>query len=83
MMGIPICDGTEQENSAVANFVVENMTCGGCAKGVTATLKHADPAAHVEVRLDSKEVAVSGGRADSAALLRALEADGWKACAVT
>ena len=47
----------------MTNFVIENMDCGGCAKGVTATLKQADPAAEVAVKLDTKEVSVSGGRA--------------------
>ena len=63
----------------MTSFVVENMTCGGCAKGVTATVKQADPQAQVEVKLDGKQVSVSGGQADAPTLLRALEADGWRA----
>ena len=63
----------------MANFVVENMSCGGCAKGVTATLKQVDPTAQVEVQLDTKQVSVGRGRADASTLLLALEADGWRA----
>ncbi|GAV35109.1 Heavy-metal-associated domain protein [Roseomonas sp. TAS13] len=60
-------------------FTIENMNCGGCAKGVTATVKAADPSAEIEVQLDRKEITVSGGRTDSDALRGALQAAGWKA----
>jgi copper chaperone len=60
-------------------FVVENMNCGGCAKGVTATVKEADPPAQIEIQLDKKEIAVSGGHADRDTLRSALRAAGWKA----
>ncbi|WP_424138112.1 heavy-metal-associated domain-containing protein [Roseomonas chloroacetimidivorans] len=62
-------------------FVVENMHCGGCAKGVTATVKEADPSAQVEVQIDKKEILVSGGRLGSEALRSTLQAAGWKASA--
>lgn len=35
---------------------VENMHCGGCKKAVTAAIKNADPAAEVEVDLETKHV---------------------------
>jgi len=60
-------------------FKVENMHCDGCAKGVTATVKEADPSAEVQVHLDAKEIVVSGGRADAGAVRDALQAAGWKA----
>ncbi|MDB5370051.1 MAG: copper chaperone [Roseomonas sp.] len=60
-------------------FVVENMGCGGCAKGVKATVKSADPEARIDVYLDRKEVAVNGGRADQDTLRNALREAGWKA----
>ena len=60
-------------------FTIENMNCEGCAKGVTAAVRNADPAARVEVRLDRKEIAVSGGNSDPGTLADALQAAGWKA----
>ncbi|WP_181378283.1 heavy-metal-associated domain-containing protein [Teichococcus aestuarii] len=63
----------------MVRFVVENMNCAGCAKGVTATVKATDPTAQIEVHLDRKEVAVSGGHTDSDTLRNALHTAGWKA----
>ena len=62
-------------------FVIENMHCEGCAKGVTATVKEADPSARVDVRIEGKEISVSGGRLGDDALRSALQAGGWKATA--
>jgi copper chaperone len=62
-------------------FVVENMHCEGCAKGVAATVKEADPSAQVDVRIESKEISVSGSRLGADALRGALRAAGWKAAA--
>jgi copper chaperone len=67
------------EEDAMVRFVVENMHCGGCAKGVAATVKAADPSALIEVQLDRKEVTVSNGLTDNSTLMRALQAAGWKA----
>lgn len=55
---------------------IANMTCGGCAKGVAATLRDAVPGAGPVVGLDRREVTASG---DAAALVAALRADGWEA----
>ncbi len=33
---------------------IENMTCGGCARGVTATIQDIDPNAKVDVDLATK-----------------------------
>jgi len=60
-------------------YRIENMTCGGCAKGVTATVKEADPAARIEVALDRREVAVEAPGADAAAIEAALREAGWNA----
>ena len=57
---------------------IANMTCGGCAKGVAATLREAAPGAEPRVDLDRREVTMEGGT-DPAALLAALLADGWEA----
>ncbi|WP_343595823.1 heavy-metal-associated domain-containing protein [Acinetobacter sp.] len=37
---------------------IQNMTCGGCARSVTATIKELDPAAQVNIDIDSKIVDV-------------------------
>ncbi|XID74966.1 heavy-metal-associated domain-containing protein [Alkanindiges sp. WGS2144] len=37
---------------------IENMTCGGCARGVTASIQNVDPNAKVEVDLVTKLVTV-------------------------
>lgn len=58
---------------------IANMTCGGCAKGVTATIRDAAPGAEPRVDLERREVTVAG---DAAALLAALRDDGWEAEAV-
>ena len=39
-------------------LLIENMTCGGCARGVTATIQDVDPTAKVEVDLATKIVTV-------------------------
>lgn len=56
---------------------IPNMTCGGCAKGVLATLRDAAPAAEAKVDLERREVQVRA--ADTTALIAALRADGWEA----
>ncbi len=39
-------------------LLIENMTCGGCARGVTATIQDVDPEAKVTVDLATKIVTV-------------------------
>lgn len=58
-------------------FRIPNMTCGGCAKGVAATVREVDPHAAVQVSLDRREVAIEGATADADALNRALRDAGW------
>ncbi len=82
-MGNPICPAEEQEVTTMARIAIGNMNCGGCAKGVTATIKEADPAAQVEVDLDSKQIAVTGSSIDEGAFVAALQVAGWKAEVVT
>lgn len=55
---------------------IANMTCGGCAKGVAATLAAVAPELRPHFDLERREVAVEG---DAAALIAALRADGWEA----
>lgn len=59
-------------------FRIANMTCGGCAKGVTATLKEIDPAAELRIDLERREVSVDKSIADPAILETALTSAGWK-----
>jgi copper chaperone len=54
---------------------IANMTCGGCAKGVTATLRAALPGVDVAVDLERREVTLKADAAPAA--LTALRADGW------
>ncbi len=62
----------------MVRFRITNMTCGGCAKGVTATLKEIDPAAELRFDLERREVSVEKTAADPAALETALTSAGWK-----
>jgi len=39
-------------------FTVPNMTCGGCARGVTASIKAVDANAVVDINVESKVVEV-------------------------
>ena len=59
-------------------FRIRNMTCGGCAKGVTATVHGVDPRAQVRVNLDRREAAMEGATASADALERALRDAGWE-----
>jgi copper chaperone len=60
---------------------IPNMTCGGCAKGVLATLRDAAPGAEAQVNLEQREVQVA--TSDAAPLIAALRADGWDAAEAT
>ncbi len=59
-------------------LTIANMTCGGCAKGVAATIRSVVPAATVEADVPSRRVII-GGVADPAPVLAALRGDGWDA----
>jgi copper chaperone len=58
---------------------IPNMTCGGCARGVLATLAGAAPGVEAKVDLGRREAQVAV--ADAAPLVAALRADGWDAAA--
>ncbi|AOA58775.1 heavy-metal-associated domain-containing protein [Acinetobacter larvae] len=57
---------------------IENMTCGGCARGVTATIKAVDPAAQVEIDVEKKLVSLQS-QADLEVILAALAEDAFPA----
>ena len=60
-------------------FRISNMTCGGCAKGVAATLREAEPRAELQFDLDRREVILGGAAAaDIGRLEQALRAAGWR-----
>jgi copper chaperone len=62
----------------MVRFRIANMTCGGCAKGVTATLRDVDPGAEPRFDLDRQEVTLEKTTADVALLQKALTEAGWK-----
>lgn len=59
-------------------FHVENMTCGGCVRGVTRAIQGIDPAAEVTADLDTRNVEVKTG-ADRQAVVAALAEAGFEA----
>ncbi|MBN8800528.1 MAG: heavy metal transporter [Lysobacteraceae bacterium SCN 69-123] len=44
------------------NLHIENMTCGGCARSVTAAIKDVDPAATVAIDLAGKRVHIESAQ---------------------
>lgn len=58
-------------------YHIANMTCGGCEKGVRATLAGAVPGARVDVALDRREIGVAS--AEAARIEAALRDAGWEA----
>ena len=58
-------------------FWIANMKCGGCAKGVTASLRQADPQAKIDINLDSREASVTS-TVNTARLEQALRDGGWQ-----
>ena len=59
-------------------FQIDSMTCGGCARSVTATLKEVDAAATVEIDLPGKTVSVTSSQPPQA-FASALDAVGFPA----
>ena len=57
---------------------IDAMTCGGCARSVTATIKDVDPNAKVEIDVASKVVEVESAQ-DQQKILEALLEDGFPA----
>jgi len=57
---------------------IDAMTCGGCARSVTATIKGIDPNAAVDIDVASKLVNVQT-TADEQQILDALAEDGFPA----
>ena len=62
-------------------FHIENMTCGGCVRGVTKAIRSVDPAAEVKADIPSHKVEVTSTR-PAEAFLPALEGAGFEAVPV-
>ena len=63
-------------------FRIANMTSGGCAKGVTATIRKVDPAARPLIDLERREVAIEGSTVEADSFAKALLAAGWQGEAI-
>lgn len=59
-------------------FRIENMTCGGCARSVTATIKELDQNAIVNIDIESKWVEVQSSVPEQD-IIDALQEDGFPA----
>lgn len=59
-------------------LIIENMTCAGCARGVTATIKSIDPQAEVKIDVEKKTVDLQSA-ADLQQILDALAEDDFPA----
>lgn len=57
-------------------FRIDNMTCGGCARSVTATIQDLDPQAQVNIDVATKLVEVHS-TLDAAQIVAALTEDGF------
>jgi copper chaperone len=57
-------------------FKIDNMTCGGCARSVTRAIQKLDPAAQVDIDLETHLVQVRSQRPQGD-VAQALEAVGF------
>ena len=56
------------------DLTIPDMTCGGCARGVTAAIKAIDPAAELVIDLDSHKVQVKTSASAEAVKAAVVEA---------
>lgn len=59
-------------------FHIPNMTCGGCVRGVTASIQDVDPNAQVNADLEHKTIEVTS-HLDASRIKKALDADDFPA----
>lgn len=64
----------------MAHISITNMHCGGCAKGVRATIENIVPGASTAIDLERRQIQIDAP--DTEAVLAALRADGWDALLV-
>lgn len=62
------------------HMTITNMHCGGCAKGVRASLSEVAPGVTVEISLERREASLDVP--DAAPVLAKLRRDGWQAVPV-
>lgn len=55
---------------------IDSMTCGGCARSVTATVKDVDASATIDIDLPSKTVQIQSSR-PATDFIEALDAAGF------
>jgi len=60
------------------HFHIDNMTCGGCVRGVTRAVHSVDPAAVIEADPPTRKLTIRSDR-PGAAFLPALQAAGFDA----
>ncbi len=58
------------------DLTIPDMTCGGCARGVTQAVKSIDPGAEVKIDLDTRKVQVTTS-ASAAAVKSAIAQAGF------
>jgi len=58
-------------------LIVRGMSCGPCARNVTSAVQGVDPAAQVDVDLDTKRVSITS-EADPAGIAAAIEQAGYQ-----
>lgn len=59
-------------------FHVQNMTCGGCARGVTKAVQTVDPQARIDIDLDARRIDLTTTQ-PAAAFVAALDVAGFQA----
>lgn len=59
-------------------FLIDNMSCGGCVQSVTKAVTALDPAATVQADLTARTVQIETS-ASPAVVQQALERNGWNA----
>ncbi len=64
----------------MVDISITNMHCGGCAKGVRATVEKIVPGSSVGIDLERRQIQVDAPETE--AVLAALRADGWNALLV-
>ena len=62
-------------------FHIPDMTCGGCARSITAAIRGLDPAAHVETDISARRVGVDS-RESRSSLAAAIREAGYEASAI-
>ena len=76
----PISLGMSGTKEVLMQLHIQNMTCGGCARGVTKAVESVDPQAQVKVDLQKRNIDFASSQPASA-FVAALSAAGYTAVA--